>query len=313
LRPEPIPGRLNLLLAAGSMGTCLWLLWVASHTSSWVVLAGCAVLFSFVNNTVFALFHEAEHKILHPNEAVNEWAGRLLGAFFPTSLGFHRAGHLNHHAYNRSEFETFDYIRPGENLFLKYAQWYAVLTGIYWLTVPVAALAYLVWPGFLRIGALRDGVEAKQTAALTYARAFERAPTRVLRLEILGALLLQLGFWTVLDLNWCGWLACYLAFAWNWGSLQYADHAFSDCDTLSGAWNLRVHPVVRAFFLNYHYHRAHHENPKVPWLYLDRYLHPEEFRPWFGDIYRLMWKGPRPLPADGRSPLICRRTPPATP
>lgn len=110
---HPIPGRLNLLLSAVSITGCLLMLWVASHTSSVLVFAGSAVLFSYLNNTVFALFHEAEHKILHPNESVNEWVGRLLGALFPTSLGFHRAGHLNHHAHNRSEHETFDYIRPG--------------------------------------------------------------------------------------------------------------------------------------------------------------------------------------------------------
>jgi len=288
------------------MSGCLYLLWLASHTASPVVLVGAAILFSYLNNTIFALFHEAEHKILHSNETVNEWFGRLLGAFFPTSLGFHRCGHLNHHAHNRSEYETFDYIRPGENVPLKYLQWYCVLTGAYWTLPPVAGLAYMIWPGYVRWSRLREGSDAKQTAALTYARSYDRAPETVIRLEMGLCLLLQMAFFQLLDLNWMGWGSCYLAFALNWCSLQYADHAFSDCDTVSGAWNLRVHPVVRAFFLNYHYHRAHHENPKVPWLYLHRYIHPDEFRPWFLDIYLLMWKGPKPLPSDGRSPLISR-------
>lgn len=304
MQSERIPGTLNLLLSAVSVSGCLALLWLASHAPSAWVLLGAAVLFSYLNNTVFALFHEAEHKILHPNESVNEWVGRLLGAMFPTSLGFHRTGHLNHHAHNRSEHETFDYIRPGENLVLKYLQWYSVLTGLYWLFVPVAALAYMIWPGYVRLGSLREGAEAKQTAAMTYAKAYDRANETGIRLEVGLALLFQMAAFQLLDLNWLGWGACYFAFALNWGSLQYADHAFSDCNTVSGAWNLRVHPIVRAFFLNYHYHRAHHENPKVPWLYLDRYLHPDEFRPWFLDIYLLMWRGPRPLPPDGRSPLI---------
>lgn len=300
---EPIPNTLNLVIGAVAMSGCLYLLWLASHTSSWVVLIGAAVLFSYLNNTIFALFHEAEHKILHSNETVNEWFGRLLGSFFPTSLGFHRCGHLNHHAHNRSEFETFDYVRPGENVPLKYVQWYCVLTGVYWTLPPIASLAYMIWPGYVKIPSLREGPEARQTASTTYAKSYDRAPETVIRLEVGLAILLQMAAFQLLDLNWVGWGACYLAFALNWCSLQYADHAFSDCNTVSGAWNLRVHPVVRAFFLNYHYHRAHHENPKVPWLYLERYIHADEFRPWFLSIYLLMWKGPKPLPPDGKSPL----------
>lgn len=288
------------------MAGCLALLWLASHTDSWALLAGAALLFSYLNNTIFSLFHEAEHKILHSNPTVNEWFGRILGSFFPTSLAFHRCGHLNHHAHNRSEFETFDYIRPGENILLKYAQWYSILSGLYWTLPPLASLAYMVWPGFLKWGRLRQGGAAVQTATVTYAKSYDRAPETVIRLEAGLALLLQMAFFQGLDLNWTGWGCCYLAFALNWCSLQYADHAFSPCDPVQGAWNLRVHPIIRAFFLNYHYHKAHHEHPKVPWIYLGRYIDPEEFRPWFGSIYWLMWRGPKPLPADGRSPLIPR-------
>ncbi len=303
---EPIPSRLNLCIGAVSISGCLALLWLASHTQSWWVLLASAVLFSYLNNTNFSLFHEAEHKILHSNEAVNEWFGRILGAFFPTSLGFHRAGHLNHHAHNRSEFETFDYIRPGENLPLKYVQWYCVLTGVYWTLPPLASLAYMIWPGYVRIGSLRNSAEAKQTATVTYAKAYDRAPETVIRLEVGLSILLQMAAFQLLDLNWTGWGCCYAAFALNWASLQYADHAFSECDPLTGAWNLRVHPIIRAFFLNYHYHKAHHQHPKVPWIYLGKYIPPDEFRPWFWDIYWLMWRGPQPLPADGRSPLVPR-------
>src|ERR1017187_2015006 len=151
---EPTPNGLNLAIGVVAIGGCLSMLWLASHTQSWFVLVGSAVLFSYLNNTIFSLFHEAEHKILHSNESVNEWFGRILGAFFPTSLAFHRCGHLNHHAHNRSEHETFDYNRPGENLILKYAQWYSVLSGLYWTLPPLASLAYMIWPGFVKWKAL---------------------------------------------------------------------------------------------------------------------------------------------------------------
>jgi fatty acid desaturase len=293
-----IPGRLNLALAVFSGSGCLGLLWLASHTRSYLGLALAAVTFSYLNNTVFALLHEAEHKILHPNEAVNEWVGRVLGAFFPTSLTFHRVAHLNHHAHNRTDMELFDYIRPGESKALKYVQWYLLLTGVYWILPPLACLMYMVWPGFFRLKSLRSGTAAWQTATAIYAKAFDRAPETTVRLEVGLALLLQMAAFQLLDLNWLGWGCCYALFAVNWASLQYADHAFSQRDVVSGAWNLRVNPVVRAFFLNYHYHRAHHENPRTPWNQLHLHIQSDEPRPWFGHVYAQMWRGPRPLPAE---------------
>jgi fatty acid desaturase len=60
--------------------------------------------------------------------------------------------------------------------------------------------------------------------------------------------------------------------------------------------NLRVTPISRFFFLNYHHHRAHHQNPHVPWLYLGRFVERDAPRPLFWQIYFAMWRGPRPLP-----------------
>ena len=67
---------------------------------------------------------------------------------------------------------------------------------------------------------------------------------------------------------------CYAAFAINWSSLQYTDHAFSKLDVRDGAWNLRVNPSTRLLFLNYHHHLAHHRHPQVPWIHLGRFVDP---------------------------------------
>ena len=60
---------------------------------------------------------------------------------------------------------------------------------------------------------------------------------------------------------------------------------------------MRVAAPVRWLFLNYHYHRAHHRHPRVPWLYLGRYVDEDVPRPSFLSIWLSMWRGPRPLPA----------------
>ena len=54
----------------------------------------------------------------------------------------------------------------------------------------------------------------------------------------------------------------------NWGGLQYADHAWSERDIKNGAWNLAVPKWMQAVFLNYHYHKVHHQHPRTPWVNL---------------------------------------------
>lgn len=275
-----------------------WLLHVASIAATWWQVVLAMLGFSFINNTIFSLLHESVHGIFHPNRRVNEWAGRSAAAFFPTALTFQRIFHLRHHRNNRTEVEQFDYLRPTDNRFLKYAQWYAILTGLYWIASPLGMLIYLVWPGAFRLKLLRaeDSRVAQQTAADAMLEGFDHAPTNRIRLEILFTLLLQVGLVWLTQTTWQGWLLCYAAFAVNWSSLQYADHAWSELDVREGAWNLRVNKLVQYVFLNYHHHKAHHQHPEVPWLHLSKHVDFTEPRPSFFKIWLSMWRGPRPLP-----------------
>lgn len=288
-----IPGTLNLALTIAAASACCGALWLASHGSPWQA-ALAALAFSFVNNTMFSLLHESVHGIAHANGSVNESLGRFAAAFFPTSLSLQRVFHLAHHARNRTADEQFDYIRPSDRPLLKRAQWYAILTGLYWTFVPLGGLAYLLWPSlFTRVSRRAD---AAQTGASSMFAYLHEAPRTVIRLELLFTIAMQAALFVLLDLSVAGWLLCYALFAVNWSSLQYTDHAFSKLDVRDGAWNLRVNPLTRALFLNYHHHLAHHRHPHVPWLHLGAYVDPSEERPSFWAIYARMWRGPRPLP-----------------
>ena len=56
-------------------------LYLASHTGSWAVMIAAAIAFSFVNNTIFSLMHEAVHGVLHRNATINDAVRALhLGA-----------------------------------------------------------------------------------------------------------------------------------------------------------------------------------------------------------------------------------------
>lgn len=295
VRTLSIPNSLNIALACLATTASAALLWSASHTTSWPWRLAAALAFSYVNNTNFSLLHEAVHGVFHRSDRGNAFFGRWLAATFPTSFTLQRFFHLGHHRRNRSPAERFDYVAPGESVLLKNVQWYGILTGLYWLLPPLSCVLFLVAPGAFSSTAF-EARWSQQSGADEMVAGVECLPRNVVRLEILFAVAWQAALFVALDLTWTGWLLCYGAFALNWSSLQYADHAWSELDPVRGAWNLRVNPVVRWLFLNYHHHRAHHENPKVPWIHLPQFVDGSAPRPSFLRIYLQMWRGPRALP-----------------
>jgi fatty acid desaturase len=292
-----IPARLNLVILVAAIAATTGVLWLASHADAIWLMVAAAIVFSFVNNTIFSLLHEALHGIFHPRNGVNKWAGRLAACFFPTSFSIQRAFHLTHHRYNRSADEQFDLIRPGDNKALKIAQWYCILTGLYGLSPTIFCVLYAISPNLFRMRwwARKDTGIGHQTSAAIYFGAVEKVPMRVVRLEVLMAIAVQLGLFYLLDLNLAGWLLCHAFFAVNWSALQYADHAFSPLDAKDGAWNLKVNPFVRALFLNYHHHLAHHQAPQVSWIHLPKLVPHDSPQPEFWRIYLRMWLGPRSI------------------
>jgi len=298
-----IPARLNLVLLFGAATLSAALLFAASHAESWGVKLAAALAFSFTANTLFSLLHESVHGLFHPRPALNRWGGRFAAAFFPTSLAVQRGFHLTHHRNNRSQYERFDYIEPGDIAWLKRLQWYGILTGLYWLVTQLGLVLYLIAPILLRLPVLRraDSRAAEQTSARAYLAVFDQVDSRVARLELLGSFAFQVLLFFALDLSFIGWALCYAAFAIHWSGLQYADHAFSPLDAHDGAWNLRVNPVSRALFLNYHYHLVHHRHPQTPWLHLPKLVDTAAAQPSFLGVWLSMWRGPRRLDATPHS------------
>lgn len=293
----PIPGRLNVLLSIGAFSACAALLVAASRATSWAVLLAAAVAFSFVANTVFSLLHESVHGVFSRSRAVNDAFGVVSAAFFPTGFGFQRICHLGHHRRNRTEAELFEVYGPSDSRLLKALQLYGILTGLYWLLPPLGSLLYLVSPSLLTGGPLRrpgSRLFGRSGADAMLSGFDADVPASRIRLEILFSLAFQAALIAGLGLTAKGWLACYAAFALNWSSLQYADHAFSVRDVTHGAWNLRVPRLVRALFLNYHHHLAHHQHPEVSWVHLGRFVDPAVPRPSFLEIWLRMWRGPVP-------------------
>ena len=143
---HPIPVKANVVIAGAAITASLACLWSASHAAHWGWILAAAVVFSYTNNTIFSLHHEAVHGLFHPDPKVNDAAGVLLAGFFPTIFSIQRISHLGHHRRNRTDEELYDYYLPHQSWWLKTYWLYCLLTGFYWAIIPVAASLYLLWP-----------------------------------------------------------------------------------------------------------------------------------------------------------------------
>ena len=292
---KTIPVRLNLGIAGLAILASLGALWVASHAANGWIIALAAFAFSFTNNTIFSLHHEAVHGSFHPERRINEAAGRLFAAFFPTIFSIQRISHFGHHARNRSDEELYDCYLPHQSWALKTYWIYCLLTGFYWAIIPFAGLLYVVCPWAFRTRWFIEG-PARFWGFEPFVADIGRAPILPIWLEGVFSLSVQVLIVVLLDLNLFGWLACYWAFGLNWSSVQYTDHAGSPRDAIEGAWNLRFWPITQAFFLNYNLHLVHHRDPTIPWRDLPKNVRSDDPQPGFWPIYLRLWLGARPAP-----------------
>lgn len=304
-----IPVRLNLVIAALAILANLALLWGAAHTTHWWIVALAAFTFSFTNNTIFSLQHEAVHGNFHPNTRANDAAGILFAAFFPTIFQVQRISHLGHHRRNRTDEELYDYVLPGQSWFLKTYWIYCLLFGFYWMIIPVAMLVYVIWPWSFRARYFLHG-PARWWGFEPFVADIAAAPILKIWPQGLITFGVQIALFWLLDLSFISWIICYWAFGINWSSVQYSDHAGSPRDVIEGAWNLRFLKPTQAMFLNYNLHLAHHREPRVPWIHLPRLVRSDDANPSFWPIYFRLFLGARAAPEGaGPKPLAPRDQP----
>jgi len=73
-----IPGRLNLVIAAIQFVALCSILWGAGQVHQWGFVFLLSLAYGIVMNSGYAMLHEAEHNLLHPNPIVNQSLGALL-------------------------------------------------------------------------------------------------------------------------------------------------------------------------------------------------------------------------------------------
>lgn len=297
-----IPTNLNIVIQIIASSVSLYSLYQASHQDSLLIKFIFAMIFTLSNNTLFSLLHESVHRCYSKNTTINEVAGNFAAFFFPTALVFQRTCHLGHHLRNRTDHEMFDMYYPTDNKLVKYTQFYCILTGFYWLSIPFGCFMYMIAPESYRFFTWLNEKNKSTDAAMMIPFLTHPLKGRI-RFEMLLTFSFQILMFKWLDLNFASYIFCYWVFGINWGGLQYADHAWSERDIRNGAWNLKVPRVIQAIYLNYHLHKVHHQHPQLPWTSLPDYENPNDIKPSFYKIWFEMWKGPRPVNAPAPKPI----------
>ncbi|MDK2125820.1 fatty acid desaturase [Parachitinimonas caeni] len=296
-QPPVIAERLNLLLISAVAVLTLGLLWLGSHLPLGGTLL-CGLLMAFVLLTNYALMHEAAHRVLHGQRWLNDLLGSFAGMLFPMSFTLLRFGHAVHHCCNRTDHEMFDYYYPHDRLWLKYGQWYGLISGLYYPLVPLGSILLAVAPALLRSGPFR---RARTTAVLF--DDFGAPQIRRVRIEVVATAVFWWAMFAWLDLQWQSVLLMYACFGFNWATRQYVTHAFSRRDVMSGAWNMRVSRPMGWILLNGQWDLVHHQQPWLPWTELAKAGQNSEPPVSYWRHYFRQWLGPRPNTEPAPQPL----------
>lgn len=285
----PIPARRNLLIVASQLAAAFAIFYAAANATSYWQLALLALAFGVLGNSIYAVVHEAEHRMLHPRREVNDLLGAAMALLFPAPYHLIRQGHIGHHQRNRSDDEAFDLYFDGENVFLRRLQLYGIITGAYWFMVALANVLVLVTPFLFK----RKHFEFNRPSAAMM-ESLNPDHWGLIRLEALLAILLHVGIVVALGIPVLNYLIVYFGFGFSWSAMQYVHHYGTERHVLLGSRNLWIFAPLDWVWLHHNWHRTHHRHPTVPWIYLPCLGSEEdprrEFLLWH---YLRMWRGPK--------------------
>jgi fatty acid desaturase len=287
-RAFSIPAHLNLAICAVVCLGCASLLVAVGRVQNQWALAAIAIAYGLVMNTGYAIIHEAEHDLLHPDKRINDFAGSIVSIFFPASYQLRRFGHAGHHLRNRTDDEAFDVYFEEDNALWKWLQLYGILTGFFWLVVFLSNFVAAISPKLL----CRKLAFDRPTAALQ--ETFNPAYFRRIQIEAIVVIAFHLGMIVIFQIPFLRYFAVLAGFGILWSTLQYIHHFGAARDVQRGAWNVHLWPVFDVLWLNHQWHLNHHLHPTVPWIYLPRLTPSENGAPLpFWKAYLQMWRGPR--------------------
>ena len=285
-----IPVWLNIgIILAQLLGIAVCCYAAARVSTGWS-LAGLALVFGILMNSVYSIIHEAEHAMLFPNRGWNDFAGAFMALFFPAPFHLIRQGHLGHHLRNRSDDEAFDFYFEGDHRLWRCLVLYGILTGCYWVVVVLSNVVFLFVPF-----AANKKYWNFDRPSHAFMESLNPHYRRLIQLECLAVIALHAFLVWVFRIPLLNYTVMYFGFGLSWSAMQYVHHYGTERHVTRGARNLRLWDPIDRLWLNHNWHLVHHEHPTVPWIHLPEIGGATErqgrgFLLW---SYFKMWRGPR--------------------
>ena len=284
----PIPAKTNIAISLLCTVFYALLFYAGIHTHTFSYKLLLALAFGIIMIPVYSLMHEAAHNTLHPKSSLNIFWARWLCCLFIVSFHFFRHCHLKHHKKNRTDEEMWDLYYEHQNKWLRYGNLYVMMIGAGYLALWLSVILFAFAPGL---------VNSKLFKRHTEIRGFLEGSDEVFKLrtcqsESLFVLAVQVGLLWLLGWDFATWILFYLVHGFIWSSQNYVNHAFSPRQIINGAHNLKVPFWLKFIYLNFNIHLAHHQHPKIPWLYLPEFIKSGKDRISFFKNYIRLWKGP---------------------
>lgn len=288
------PQKLNLVLIVLIQSLALGALYLGSNVlNQWWGMLLCAFVYSFVLQTNYALMHEAMHGILHRNPKINMYLGSLCCCLFPVPFSVIRVTHAMHHRHNRDPNERFDLYDGAHDRLKQTLNWYGIMTGVFWFLTVISLNLVALCPSVLKkMNINRHSAHVLRALRIYFAQNSSTLP----RLQVLGIVIYWACVIWLLNLSGAMLVLGALAFAFNWSTRQYIQHAFADVDKISGSHNLKTGQINSWILLNGQWDLVHHYCPTAPWVALPSIGKglPESLQPKISYLkqYCRMWKGP---------------------
>jgi fatty acid desaturase len=295
-RKYPIPNKANIILSIVFLIAIHYLLFIGGRSEDLNLrfLIIC-LLFGVFQTPIYSIIHEAEHNLALGNKKMNYYLGVALAVVFVASFSFIQKAHLNHHKNNRTDYELIDLYYDRRQVWVKKLSFFMINIGFKWISIVIATFAFAFLPR-RTINLLlqnKSGIFELINGTDSHKVRYNK-----IRRESIITICYHACIIAFLNLNIVSYVIMYLFHAFIWSSQNYVTHAFSPRSVIHGAHNYKINPLLRLLYLNFNLHLAHHENPSVPWLYLNKFVKQQKTISYFR-AYLKLWKGPKLILPNG--------------
>ena len=266
---------LCLLLILYSLIFFAFLPWTKLSAQTWVFILLFDFIFLRLTNIMWHLAHESIHGALFPVRKFNNLMGKILGVFLLSSYTTLNIGHMIHHKTNRISDVTDLYFEKNKPNFFSY--YFDILGGFYWLyCFLLCFLCFFPQKILSKITRLilKKNRDPRKKQLYMNAQNFiqNKKIMKKVRIETIIMcfyfLLCSYAFYKNNLINF--WIGHLLIRSCLFSYLNNMPHYGNKLDEVSASDTSWLPKPLARIYLNFNYHKTHHDNPTAPWHILPR-------------------------------------------